>query len=149
MTMITRWEPFREMRRLHDMLDRAVDDAWIRQDPSEMALEGPAPVDVYETDDDVVVKAVMPGVKADEISISVDRDVLTLRGETKSEQEEKDEKRDYHFREIRFSRYARSMRLPTLVDSDKAKAEFEDGILTLTLPKAEAVKPKTITVKSK
>jgi len=137
------------MRRLHDMLDRAVDDAWIRQDPSELGLEGPAPVDVYETDDEVVVKAVMPGVKADEINISVDRDVLTLRGETRSEQEEKDEKRDYHFREIRYARYARSMRLPTLVDSDKAKAEFEDGILTLTLPKAEAVKPKTIAVKSK
>ena len=149
MTMITRWEPFREMRRLHDMLDRAVDDAWMRQGTSEHELEGPAPIDVYETDNDVVVKAIMPGVKADEISISVDRDVLTLRGETKSEKEEKDENRNYHFREIRYARYGRSLRLPTLVDSDKAKAEFEDGILTLTLPKAEAAKPKTITVKTK
>jgi HSP20 family protein len=148
MTMITRWEPFREMRRLHDMLDRAVDDAWLR-DGSESVLEGPAAIDVYETDNDVVVKAVMPGVKADEINISVDRDVLTLRGETKAENEEKDEDRNYHFREIRYARYARSLRLPTLVDSDKAKAEFEDGILTLTLPKAEAVKPKSITVKAK
>jgi len=137
------------MRRLHDLLDRTMDDAWMRQDSSDGNLEGPAPIDVYETDNDVVVKAVMPGVKADEISISVDRDVLTLRGETKSEKEETDEDRSYHFREIRYRRYARSLRLPTLVDSDKAKAEFEDGILTLTLPKAEAVKPKTITVKAK
>ena len=149
MTMLTRWEPFREMRRLHDMLDRSIDDAWLRQGGPEGDLEGPAPIDVYETDNDVVVKAVMPGVKADEINISVDRDVLTLRGETKSEKEEKDEDRAYHFREIRYRRYGRSLRLPTLVDSEKAKAEFEDGILTLTLPKAEAVKPKTITVKAK
>jgi HSP20 family protein len=149
MTMLTRWEPFREMRRLHDLLDRTMDDVWMRQDTSDGNLEGPAPIDVYETDNDVVVKAVMPGVKADEISISVDRDVLTLRGETKSETEEKDEERAYHFHEIRYRRYGRSLRLPTLVDSEKAKAEFEDGILTLTLPKAEAVKPKTITVKAK
>ncbi len=75
--------------------------------------------------------------------------VLTIRSETKSEIEEQDDERNYHHREIRYSRYARSLRLPTLVDSEKAKAEFEDGILTLTLPKAEAVKPKTITVKAK
>jgi HSP20 family protein len=149
MTTLTRWEPFREMRRLHDLLDRSMDDAWLRQGRVESDLEGPAPIDVYETQNDVVVKAVMPGVKADEINISVDRDVLTLRGETKSEVEEKDDERNYHFREIRYSRYGRSLRLPTLVDSDKAKAEFEDGILTLTLPKAEAVKPRTISVKSK
>ena len=149
MTMLTRWEPFREMRRLHDLLDRSMDDAWLRQGRGDGELEGPAPIDVYETQEDVVVKAVMPGVKADEISIAVDRDVLTLRGETKSEIEEQDEARNYHYREIRYNRYGRSLRLPTLVDSDKAKAEFEDGILTLTLPKAEAVKPRTITVKAK
>lgn len=148
MTMLTRWEPFREMRRLTDLLDRTIDDAWLRG-ASDGDLEGPAPIDVYETDNDVVVKAVMPGVKADDISISVDRDVLTLRGETTSKTEEQDEERAYHFREIRYRRYGRSLRLPTLVDSEKAKAEFEDGILTLTLPKAEIVKPKTITVKSK
>jgi HSP20 family protein len=147
--MLTRWEPFREMRRLHDLLDRSMDDTWLGQGRVEAGQEGPAPIDVYETENDVVVKAVMPGVKADEINISVDRDVLTLRGETKSEIEEQDDKRNYHFREIRFNRYARSLRLPTLVNSDKAKAEFEDGILTLTLPKSEAVKPRTITVKAK
>jgi len=149
MTMLTRWEPFREMRRLHDLLDRSMDDAWLSQGRVESDLEGPAPIDVYETQNDVVVKAIMPGVKADEINISVDRDVLTLRGETKSESEEQDDERNYHFREIRYNRYGRSLRLPALVDSDKAKAEFEDGILTLTLPKADAVKPRTITVKSK
>ncbi len=149
MTMITRWEPFREMRRLHDLLDRSMDDAWLRPGRVDGDLEGPAPIDVYETQNDVVVKAIMPGVKADEINISVDRDVLTLRGETKSESEEQDDERNYHFREIRYNRYGRSLRLPALVDSDKAKAEFEDGILTLTLPKADAVKPRTITVKSK
>ena len=116
MTMLTRWEPFREMRRLHDLLDRSMDDAWLRQGRADGDLEGPAPIDVYETQDEVVVKAVMPGVKADEINIAVDRDVLTLRGETKSEFEEQDDGRNYHFREIRYNRYGRSLRLPTLVD---------------------------------
>ena len=150
MTMLTRWEPFREMRRVHDMLDRMMDDAYLGERGKSTVLEGLAPVDLYETDDEVVIQAMMPGMTADDIQISVDRDVLTLRGESeqKSESEEGDG-RVYHHRELRYQRFSRSIRLPIMVDADKADAQFENGILTLTLPKAEEVKPKQITVKAK
>ncbi len=150
MTMLTRWEPFREMRRLHDLLDRVVEEAWLSPTQYEEEREGLAPVDLYETDDEIVVKAIMPGMNANDINISVDRDVLTIRGERKETRETNGkEGRNYHLREIRFNRYFRSLRLPTMVDADKAKAEFVNGILTLTLPKAEEVKPKQISVKAK
>jgi HSP20 family protein len=150
MTMLTRWEPFRDMRRMHDMLDRIMDDAYIGDRGSREVLEGLAPVDVYETDDEVVVKAMMPGMTADDIQISVDRDVLTIRGETQHEEKtEEGNGRVYHHRELRYQRFSRSVRLPTLVNADKADAQFENGILTLSLPKAEEVKPKQITVKAK
>lgn len=150
MTRLTRWEPFREMRRMHDMLDRMMDDAYLGQRGNREMVEGLAPVDLFETDDEVVVKAIMPGMTADDIQISVDRDVLTLRGEAKHEEEtEEGNGRVYHHRELRYQRFTRSIRLPILVNADKADAQFENGILTLTLPKAEEVKPKQITVKAK
>lgn len=150
MTMLTRWEPFRDMRRMHDMLDRIMDDAYMGDHGSREVLEGLAPVDVYETDDEVVVKAMMPGMTADDIQISVDRDVLTIRGETQHEEKtEEGDGRVYHHRELRYQRFSRSVRLPILVNADKADAQFENGILTLSLPKAEEVKPKQITVKAK
>lgn len=150
MTTLTRWEPFREMRRMHDMLDRIMDDAYMGPRGSREMVEGLAPVDVFETEDEVVVKAIMPGMTAEDIQISVDRDVLTLRGEAKhEEQTEQGDGRVYHHRELRYQRFARSIRLPIMVNADKADAQFENGVLTLTLPKAEEVKPKQITVKAK
>ena len=150
MTRLTRWEPFHEMRRMHDMLDRIMDDAYTGQSGNHEIVEGLAPVDLFETDDEVVVKAMMPGMTADDIQISVDRDVLTLRGEAKhEEQTEEGNGRVYYHRELRYQRFTRSIRLPILVNADKADAQFENGILTLTLPKAEEVKPKQITVKAK
>jgi HSP20 family protein len=92
----------------------------------------------------------MPGMTADDIQISVDRDVLTLRGEAKhEEQTEEGDGRVYHHRELRYQRFSRSLRLPIMVNADKADAQIENGVLTLTLPKAEEVKPKQITVKAK
>lgn len=150
MTMLTRWEPFREMRRMHDMLDQIMDDAYLGQRGKTETLEGLAPIDLYETDDEVVIKAMMPGMTADDIQISVDRDVLTLRGEVKHEEKtEEGNGRVYHHHELRYQRFSRAIRLPILVNAEKADAQFENGILTLTLPKAEEVKPKQITVKAK
>jgi HSP20 family protein len=135
---------------MHDMLDRIMDDAYTGQRGNREMVEGLAPVDLFETEDEVVVKAMMPGMTADDIQISVDRDVLTLRGEAKHEEEtEEGNGRVYHHRELRYQRFTRSIRLPILVNADKADAQFENGILTLTLPKAEEVKPKQITVKAK
>ena len=104
-------------------------------------------VDLYQTDDSVVVKATLPGLKADDVDISIVGDRLTLRGEFKQEDEQNGA--TYHLREQRYGTFERSLRLPTDVKTDKAKAEFENGILTVTLPIAEEVKPRSITIKAK
>ncbi|HEX6033965.1 MAG TPA: Hsp20/alpha crystallin family protein, partial [Anaerolineales bacterium] len=105
------------------------------------------PIDMYQTHDDVVVKAVVPGFRPEQVQINVTGDVLTIRGETGQEEETKE--KSWHIREHRFGSFERSVALPVNVVSDKATAEFENGVLTITLPKAEEVKPKTITVKAK
>ena len=104
-------------------------------------------VDVYETDEDVVVKASVPGVDPEELDISITGDTLTIKGETRAEEEVEEE--NYVYRERRYGAFSRSMTIPTSVEADEADAEFEDGVLTLRLPKAEEVKPKTIKVKTK
>jgi HSP20 family protein len=150
MTNLTRWEPVRETMTLRDAMDRLFDDAFTR--PFSLMREGgstwssPA-IDMYQTDNEVVVKAALPGIKADEVQINVTGDLLTLKGEVKREEEKKD--RSWHVREHRWGAFERSITLPTGVISDKAKADFENGILTVTLPKSEEVKPKVITVKAK
>jgi len=102
---------------------------------------------MYETNNDVVVKAALPGIRADEVQINVNGDVLTIKGEMKHEDEKKD--KSWHIREHRWGAFERSIRLPTGVIADRAKADFDNGILMITLPKSEEVKPKTITVKTK
>jgi HSP20 family protein len=147
MSNLTRWEPMREMMTLREAMDRLFDDAFTR--PVNLRDGGwsvPA-VDMYQTDDEVVVRAALPGFKADEVQINVTGDVLTLRGEVKQEEEKND--KAWHIREHRWGSFERSIALPTDVKADKAVADFENGILTITLPKAEEVKPKTITVKAK
>ena len=147
MSNLTRWEPVREMMTLREAMDRLFDDAFTR--PINLRDGGwtsPA-IDMYQTDDEVVVRAALPGFKADEVQINVTGDVLTLRGEMRQEEEKKE--RAWHMREQRWSSFERSISLPTEVKADNAVADFENGILTITLPKAEEVKPKTITVKAK
>jgi len=146
MSNLTRWEPAREMMTLREAMDRLFDDAFTH--PLSMRDGWPAPaIDMYQTDDEIVVKASLPGIKADEVQINITGDVLTLKGEVKHEEEKND--KAWHIREQRWGSFQRSVTLPTNVVSDKAQAEFENGILTITLPKAEEVKPKTITVKAK
>jgi HSP20 family protein len=146
MTNLVRWEPFREMLTLREMMDRMIDEVFER--PFGVTFAGQVPaIDMYQTDNEVVVKAALPGVKADDVQINVTGDVLTIKGEIKQEEEQKG--RSYHIREHRWGAFERSIILPTAVVADKARAEFENGILTITLPKAEEVRPKTITVKAK
>jgi HSP20 family protein len=145
MTRLTRWEPFREARRMHDMLDRMMDRSLL--DPWASGFEGVLPLDMYQTDDEIIVKASAPGMTAEDIDISITGETLTIRGELEGEEVQEDAR--YHIRERRMESFSRSIALPTMVQAEKAKAEFENGILTLTLPKAEEVKPKTISVKAK
>lgn len=150
MSNLTRWEPNREMMTLREAMDRLFDDAFTR--PFSIMREGGStwsslPIDMYQTDNDVVVRAALPGIKPDEVQINITGDILTLKGEMKHDEEKKDQ--SWHIREHRWGAFERSLQLPTGVIADKARAEFDNGILTITLPKSEAVKPKTITVKTK
>ena len=143
---IERWDPFREAVSLRDAMNALFQESFVR--PSSGA--GPAgatgllPLDVSETENEFVVKASLPGVKPEDVQITVHGDTLTIQGESKSEEEKKGE--HWHLRERRFGSFQRSLSLATPVDSDKAQANFEHGVLTLTLPKSEQAKPRQIKI---
>ena len=149
MANIVRWEPFRDLISLREAMDRLFEESFIRPRTGWLATLGAEAlaVDMYETDQDVVVKSSVPGVKPEDLDITITGDTLTIKGETKTE--EKVEKANYIRQERRYGAFCRSLTLPTTIVTEKAKAEFENGVLTLTLPKAEEVKPKTIKVKAK
>ncbi len=148
MSSIMRWEPASEMVTLRDAMNQLFNEAFTRPWGFDgERWSGMPAVDMYQTDDDVVVKAVVPGMKPADVQISVTGDMLTIKGEIKEESDDK--QKAYHIREQRWGSFERSLSLPTAVKSDKAQAEFENGVLTVTLPKAEEVKPRTITVKAK
>jgi HSP20 family protein len=128
-------------------MDRLFDEGFSRpwrMIPQTEAYEATFPVEVSETDGELEIKASLPGVKPEEVEITVQNDVLTIKAEHKDTSEEK--KRDYYRREIRYGTFHRAMTLPVSVDSDKAEAAFENGVLYLRLPKAEALRPKQIKV---
>jgi HSP20 family protein len=131
-------------------MDRLFEDSFIRPSrlwPELGRGELPLDIDMYQTANDVVVKAALPGVRPEEVDISITGDTLTIKGERKEEQEIRDD--DYFYRERRHGAFSRSVPIPVSIKSDKAEAVFENGVLTLTLPKAEEVKPKQIKVKAK
>ena len=146
---LVRWDPFREMTTLRDAMDRLFEDSFVRPSrfwPDQLG-RGQLPIDMYQTANDVVVKATLPGLKPEEVDISITGDTLTIKGEHKEEQEVKQE--DYFYKEHRYGGFSRSVAIPVQVKSDKAEATFENGVLTLTLPKAEEIKPRQIKVKPK
>ena len=146
MSNLIRWEPARDMMTLREAMDRLFDDAFTRPLSLRDGWTVPA-IDMYQTDDEVVVKAALPGIKADEVQINITGEVLTLKGEVRHEEDKKE--KAWHIHEQRWGSFERSLVLPTEVVADKTKAEFENGILTITLPKAEEVKPKVINIKAK
>jgi len=131
MSNLIRWEPAREMMSLRDAMDRLFDDAFTRPLSVRDGWSAPA-IDMYQTDDEIVVKAALPGIKSDEVQINITGEVLTLKGEVKQNEEKKE--KAWHIREQRYGSFERSVVLPTDVVADKAKAEFENGILTMCLP---------------
>jgi HSP20 family protein len=149
MTNLVRWEPFRDLVSLREAMDRLFEESFISPRSGWLAPAGAEAlaVDMYQTDDAVVVKSPLPGVKPEDIDISVTGDVLTIKGETKAEEEVNEE--NYVYRECSYGSFSRSLSLPVPVVAGKAQAEFEDGVLILTLPKAEEVKPKAIKIKAK
>ena len=146
---IERWQPFSELMSLRQAMDKLFEDSFVRPSRALAALgEVTVPaLDVYQTPNEVVMKATLPGLKPEEISIDITGGTLTIKGETKAEQKIK--KEDYLYQERRYGAFSRSVVLPSGLKPDKAEATMEDGVLTLTIPKAEEVKPKAIKVKAK
>lgn len=148
MRNLVRWQPFGDLVSLRDAMDHLFEDSFVspRQWPLTVGWATPT-LDVYETANDVVVKAALPGIKPEEIEITLTGNLLTLQGETKEQVESKD--KSYIRHESRYGSFARSIELPDGLQGDKAEAKFEDGILTLSIPKSEEVKPKSIKIKTK
>jgi HSP20 family protein len=143
---IVRWRPFRDMMNIQDEMNKLFDDflgrPLMRTEWSE-GVWNPS-VDVSETKDNVLIKAEMPGLIKDDVKISVQDNMLTLSGEKKQEKEEKET--NYHRIESSYGAFSRSFTLPTSVKSDKIKATYKDGVLSITLPKIEEVKAKEIPI---
>ena len=140
---IQRFDPFREFDRLHDEVDRLFRTA--NPTPTEMQGSTFIPVDVLENQEEVVLRAELPGIQASSVDVRVEDNVLTLSGEKKLENE--DRKEQYLRIERYYGRFTRSFSLPHYVDSTKIAAEYKDGVLTLHLPKRSETKPRQIQVK--
>ena len=142
---VERWDPFRDVVSLRDAMNSLLQESFVRP-PSGPGQAGPSTLalDVAENENEFVIHASLPGVKPEDLQIAVHGDVLTIRGESKFEEEKKGH--TWHLRERRHGTYQRSLSLGTPVNADKANAQFEQGVLTLTLPKAEAAQPKQIKV---
>jgi HSP20 family protein len=134
---IERWDPFRDFRRFGPRASRAAAgiDSWA------------IPLDVVRSDDSIVVHASLPGVKPEDVTVTIEDQVLTLDGKTEAETEESGD--TYLLRERRTGRYHRTIRLPDSVDPDQAQSSYEAGVLTVTIPKLEQKKAKQITVEVK
>ena len=146
---LVRWTPLGNLQSFQHEMNRMFED-FFRGGNGEAAGPGmgswtPA-VDIHETDDGFVIKAELPGISKDDVSIDVHQNTLTLRGQRKHEAEVKNER--YHRVERAYGSFERSFVLPTVVDQDKAQATYKDGVLELHLPKSEAAKPKRIAIQS-
>ena len=148
MASLIKWEPFSDLVSLRDAMDRLFEESFVRvpRFPTVFRAEGLA-IDMCETADSLVVKTSVPGVKPEDIEITISGSVLTIKGKTKIE--EKVETENYVRQERRYGSFHRSVALPESVVADKAEAVYEHGILTLTIPKSEEAKPKTIRVEAK
>ena len=147
MARIVRWDPFNGLVPLRSAMERMADQGLRPPMPFGLWQDSMMSVDMYETDTGVVVKTPIPGVKAEDIQVSVTGDTLTIRAEVKEDQEIKRE--SYLRQERRYGACCRSVTLPDGLQTDKAEADYSDGVLTLVFPKAEEVKPKTIKVTTK
>ena len=144
---LIRWDPFREVTSLQERMNRLFSDFRLRSPFAEEEITQGTwvpPVDIYETNDSIVLEAELPGITKDSISLEVKDNTLTLKGEKKFEKDVKEE--NYHRVERSYGSFQRVFTLPSTVQQDKVKAKFRDGILEITLPKVEEAKPKQIKV---
>jgi len=142
-----RWDPFRELEEMSDRLNRMFARPATRTNGKETMIvaDWTPTVDISETDGEYQIKAEIPDVKKEDVKVTLEDGVLTIQGERKQEKEEKGKK--YHRIERSYGSFVRSFSLPELIDEEKVKAEFKEGVLNLHLPKSEKGKPKAIEVK--
>ncbi len=142
--VLQRWDPLAELRRMESTMNRAwrgFASRWYEPDAEGWGI----PLDVVEEGDEVVVQASLPGLKAEEIDVSIDDGVLTIRGQTSAERERKSG--GYLMQERRSGTFYRSLRLPDSLDQDKVKPVYKNGVLTVAFPKLASKTPKRLTVK--
>jgi HSP20 family protein len=145
MTIIRRVSPFGDLLSLRQAMDRLFEESFVN--PAWQFGEGQAvPLDVHQDDDAVTVIAHLPGVKPEEVDIIVEGETLSISGDTTEDKSE--EKGSVLLHEIRRGRFTRTLTLPVGLEADRARATFEDGVLTLRIPKAEATKPRQIKISS-
>jgi len=144
--MIRRWDPYREMMVLRNSMDRVADRELALAPHSWKSFKWSVALDVVESEDEYLVTASLPGINPEDLEITFEDNRLTIKGESK-EEEEVDEAR-FHLRERRFGSFTRSIKLPTGIESDKIEANYDKGVLKLHLPKVEEVKPKKISIKT-
>jgi HSP20 family protein len=143
---IVRFEPFRDLLTTQREFDRLFKEAFSPMSgETEVSTRSWAPpVDIYETEDAIVLKAELPGIDPKEVEVRVEDNTLYLKGERKFEKEVNEQ--NYHRIERSYGSFARSFSLPNSISAEKVKAEYKDGLLTLTMPKREEAKPKTIKI---
>ncbi len=143
---MSRWEPFKEFMTLRQAMDRLFEDSVVR--PTRMWGDGQTsgylPMDVFTTKDAVVIRAAVPGANPDDVEITIEGSAVTIRGEIKVPSDQG----TYLLQEQRHGPFSRTIELGMPVQADKADASFKQGILTLTIPKAEEIRPKVIKVKT-
>src|ERR687893_2514514 len=142
--VLRRWEPFRELRQMQENMDRL----W-RNFSSGGGEEGSVeswaiPLDVVQQGDNIVVKATVPGVSPEDIDVSIENDVLTIKGQTKEEWEHQEG--NYLMRERRAGSFYRALRLPDTLDSEKAQPHYEHGVLSITFPRMESKRAKRLQI---
>lgn len=149
MAGITRWDPFRELDELQNRLTTMFGRAPVKKEgegqESLRVSEWAPVVDISEDSKEYLIKAEIPGVKKEEVKVSVQNDVLTISGERKYEKEEKDKK--FHRIERAYGSFSRSFTIPEDADPEKVSADFQNGLLHVHIPKSERAKPKSIEVK--
>lgn len=145
---IVRWEPLRDLMSLREAMDRLFEESYVRPGgrwPSSYGSSTLA-LDMYETENDFVLTAALPGVKPEDVDITITGGTLTIKGEMNVER--KEEKGNYLVQERHYGAFQRTITLPAAVNANQAQAKFKDGVLTLTMPKAEEARPKSIKIRT-
>ena len=143
---VVRWDPFRDLSLIQDRMNRLFEDTgrgWRSDEPAATTTWSPA-VDIFETEGEIVVKAELPGMERKDITLNLEKNILTLRGERRFEKETKDD--NYHRIERSYGTFSRAFSIPATVDEENIRADYKDGVLKIVLPKKEQSKPKQIRI---